>query len=394
MRSALDAPPAARTRAPAPALPLAVVGVPDNRRVTLLCAAAERLGLPAPRVVSWHAVLAGTASFRRDELVRVDSPGEDAELARLLRGQREPVDLHRVEGTRAWYAGFTTALDALHARVRANGAVPLFDPWETAVAFDKARCSTVLAAHGVPVPRPLHGVHDYASLRRSMGMAGAEYAYVKIRHGSSASGVVAVTVPPRGPAVAGRSAQRHATDQSDGVRAETSVETTDGALYNSLRFRRYLGESKVRALIDALAPDGLHAEQGVRKLRVGGLRTDLRLVTVDGTVTHAVGRSSWLPVTNLHLGGRRRSAAEVIARCGADLWRTALSTAERAAACFPRSPCLGVDVLIDADAEHCYVAEVNAYGDLLPNLTGLPDTLGAGVDTYTAQLRALIASHG
>nr|BFE70625.1 hypothetical protein GCM10020092_039260 [Actinoplanes digitatis] len=64
---------------------LAVVGNPGNRRVALFAAAAERAGLPAPRVYPWRDVLLSGRVPGPDELVRVDSPGEDAEVDRLLR---------------------------------------------------------------------------------------------------------------------------------------------------------------------------------------------------------------------------------------------------------------------------------------------------------------------
>ncbi|MGW4249748.1 STM4014 family protein, partial [Nocardia sp. NPDC004722] len=65
---------------------LAVVGNPGNRRVTLFQDAVRRAGLPAARVVSWREVLCGGAEFTAGEWVRLDSPGEDAEVERLLRG--------------------------------------------------------------------------------------------------------------------------------------------------------------------------------------------------------------------------------------------------------------------------------------------------------------------
>ena len=42
--------------------------------------------------------------------------------------------------------------------------------------------------------------------------------------------------------------------------------------------------------------------------------------------------------------------------------------AEHAMTCFPRSLYGGVDVLIDAHKRLAHVLEVNAFGDLLPNV--------------------------
>jgi len=145
-------------------------------------------------------------------------------------------------------------------------------------------------------------------------------------------------------------------------------------------------------VIDRLGLDGLHTETAISTLYIQEKSTDLRLVTVAGRVTHAVGRSSALPITNLHLGGKRRDVLEYREIVGEERWRGIIALAERTAACFPRSHCLGIDVLSDDVTD--YVGEVNAYGDLLPNLVGLPGTVGEGVDTYAAQLASLQETHG
>lgn len=359
-------------------LRLAVVGNPDNRRVSLFNEAAASVGLAAPRVVPWLDVLGGSAVFHAGEIVRIDSPGEDAEVTRLLRGESKPVDMYRVEGTHAWYEGFVKALEALHDSIESAGAQALASAEETAIAFDKARCHALLRERGVSVPEAIPGVVDFESLIASQRDLNWANVYVKIRHGSSASGVVKVQC------VSGE------------LRAQTSTElhrVPDGyELYNSLRFRCYERRSEIRMLIDRLAEDGLHVERAIPKIFIQGQETDLRLVTVGGRVTHAVGRSSDLPITNLHLGGKRREVAEYHAAIGAERWAQVIELAERTAACFPQSHCLGIDIL--SDRERDYVGEVNAYGDLLPRLLGLPGTLGESVDTYTAQLKSLQAQYG
>ena len=350
-----------RTR---PAVPLrfAVVGNPDNRRVSLFADAVRAAGLPEPRVVPWLDVLHGDYGFQAGELVRVDSPGEDAEVTRLLRGSAEPVDMYRVEGTRDWYVGFTVALGKVQSAIDEAGAVALFRHESVAIAFDKAWCHELLIDVGLPVPE-------------AAATDGSESAFIKIRHGSSASGVVALTV--RGP-------RRRAVTSAEMVRTERGVE-----LYNSLRVRTYLRDSDIDDLLGALAPDGLHGERRITKAKQDGHDCDLRVVTVGGRATHAVLRTSPHPMTNLHLGGQRGDLARFQASIGSDRWHAILRHAETAAACFPGVHTLGIDVLPGADG-HDYIGEVNAYGDLLPNLMGLPGTAGEGVDTYGAQVRALI----
>jgi glutathione synthase/RimK-type ligase-like ATP-grasp enzyme len=348
---------------------LAVVGTPGDRRPALFAGACRSAGLPEPRLVPWTDVLRGAPlSFEAGEVVRVDSPGEDAEADALLRGPGPPA---RVGGGARWHRTFTAALRRLAAEAAASGARLLGDVEEIAVMFDKRLCHARLLAAGVPVPAALPEVDGYASLRARMAGAGERRVFVKPAHGSSASGVVALQTAP------GR------------VRAVTSALLAGDRLVNSLRVRSYETEDEVAALIDLLAPDGLHVERWLPKATVGGRVFDLRVVVIGGEPTHAVVRTSRTPMTNLHLGGARGDLGAVRRALGEDGWRRALDVCARAAACFPGSPMVGVDLLVGYGLKRFAVCEVNAFGDLLPGLTGLPGSSAEGLDTYGAQVRAV-----
>ncbi|MFF3785842.1 STM4014 family protein [Streptomyces sp. NPDC001933] len=356
----------------------AVVGVPGNRRVTFFQDAVRAAGLPAARVVPWSAVLRGEAVFLPGETVRLDSPGEDAEVERLLRSVDDPT---RVEGSALWYARFTEAVRTVARAASAAGAELLDDPGDVAVLFDKRLCHGVLDGAGVPVPAsPTSGaaapvVRDWADVRERMADHGMSRVFVKLAHGSSASGVLAVETA--GP---GR------------IRATTSVERdASGRLFNSLRVRRITTEPEIAAVVDALAPDGLHIERWLPKATRHGRATDLRVVVVDGRATHAVVRTSHSPMTNLHLGGERGDldAVRAAVEAAGGSWSGALAVCERAAACFPDTLCVGVDLLPATGWRRFAVGEVNAFGDLLPRLTGLPGSGAEGLDTYAAQVAAV-----
>ncbi|WP_329042046.1 STM4014 family protein [Streptomyces sp. NBC_00178] len=363
---------------------LAVVGIPGNRRVGLFQDAVRAAGLPAARTVSWADVLRGDvlrgdAGFLPGETVRVDSPGEDAEVDRLLRGTDDPT---RVEGSARWYARFTAAVRDVARAAGAAGAEMLDAPQDIAVLFDKRICHGVLDAAGVPVPdSPTSGpgagpVRGWADVRALMSDHRMPRVFVKPAHGSSASGVVALETA--GP---GR------------VRAATSVERdAAGRLFNSLRVRRCTTEGEVAALIDALAPDGLHIERWLPKASQRGRVADLRVVVVAGRATHAVVRTSRHPMTNLHLGGARGDLGQVrtSVEAAGGSWGAALAVCERAAACFPGTLCVGVDLLPATGWRRFTVGEVNAFGDLLPRLTGLPGSGAEGLDTYGAQIAAVL----
>ncbi|MFG2332914.1 STM4014 family protein [Streptomyces sp. NPDC048604] len=358
---------------------LVVVGHPENRRVAYFRAAVRAAGLPEARVVPWLDALRGAARFDAGESVRLDSPGEQPEVDRLLRGVDDPT---RVEGSGRWYARFNGVVAELAATAAAAGAGLLDEPADLAVLFDKRLTHGRLRTAGVPVPesptsgpgRPL--ITGWADVRERMAEAGLRRAFVKLAHGSSASGVLAVE-----------------TTGSGRVQATTSVERApDGRLFNSLRVRRYTHESDVAAIVDTLAPDGLHVERWLPKAAQGGRSADLRVVVIDGRATHALVRTSRSPLTNLHLGGARGdlAAARAAVAAAGGSWPEALGVCERAAAAFPGTRCVGVDLLPLTGWRRFAVGEVNAFGDLLPGLTGLPGSGAEGLDTYAAQVAALL----
>ncbi|MEQ4304313.1 STM4014 family protein [Plantactinospora sp. B6F1] len=405
--------------------PLVVVGNPENRRVALFRAAATEAAVPVA-VLPWRRLAAGPVRLPRAAVVRIDSPGEDAEVDRLLRGADRPAEHGEIVGLAAWYAGFRAALGRLDQAARSAGATLLNDPADVLAMFDKRACHARLAAARVPVPpalppvlsvphplsgpsvpHPLSGVPvpqlasvpaaphappgppasaaastlagpagsaawtgasgGYPELRAAMRAAGWSRVFVKPAHGSSASGVLALQVAP------GR------------IRATTSVElTADGRLYNSLRVRDYTDERQVAAIVDRLAPDGLHVERWFPKAGLSDRTIDLRVLVVAGRPEHVVVRASSGPLTNLHLGNARADLAALRAAMGEPAYGAALQTCVRAAACFPGSLHVGVDLLIGTGWRRHAVAEVNAFGDLLP---GLVDP--AGRDSYAAELHAL-----
>ncbi|GLX93153.1 STM4014 family protein [Herbidospora sp. NBRC 101105] len=335
-----------------------VIGTPGDRRTDLFGAAALAHGLGEITVVPWTEVLTG-APLTFSGLVRVDSPGESAEADALLRGAGDPT---RVGGGATWYTRF---MDGVR-RVAGAGGELLANVDEIATMFDKRRCHTLLASAGLPVPGGVT-VHSYGELREQMRARAWPRVFVKPAHGSSASGVIAF--------------------ETSGARLRAVTSATED-LRNSLAVRTYTDESTVARIVDTLAPDGLHVERWFPKASVAEGRFDLRVVTVAGRPTHAVARVSRVPMTNLHLGGRRGDLGEIRARLGGDRWDEAMDVCARTAACFPGSLTTGVDLMIGADWRSMAVAEVNAFGDLLPGLGALD---GSGLTTYECQARAIAA---
>jgi glutathione synthase/RimK-type ligase-like ATP-grasp enzyme len=302
-------------------------------------------------------------------LVRLDSPGENSEVDRLLRRAAEPARHGELVGLAAWYDGFRAALARVAELVRAAGATLVQDPGEIATMFDKRACHALLRDAGVPVPPALPAVSSYGQLRAAMAEAGWGRVFIKPAHGSSAAGVIALQIHN------GRSGER--------IRAITPIEESGGRLFNSLRLREYHDEATVARLVDRLAPDRLHVERWFPKAALDGRVLDLRVVVVAGRPTHVVVRTSRTPMTNLHLGGRRGDLAAVRAAAGEDAYGQAMRTCAQVAHCFPGSLQVGVDLMFSPDWRRHAVAEVNAFGDLLPGL------VADGRNTYAEQVAAL-----
>ena len=126
-----------------------VVGVPGHRRVRLFRDAAVAAGLPEPAVVSWHDVCAGDFTLGGDPAwVRLESPGEDAETDRLLRGAATQAAHGEIVGLAAWHRGLVAAA----RRVEARGVPLLTAVDELDVMFDKRRCHALLRSRDVAVP--------------------------------------------------------------------------------------------------------------------------------------------------------------------------------------------------------------------------------------------------
>jgi glutathione synthase/RimK-type ligase-like ATP-grasp enzyme len=346
---------------------LTVVGNPDNRRVALFRAAARAAGVDEPHVIAWRDVACGQSIAIPDgALVRIDSPGEDAEVDRLIRRAARPAEHGEIVGLADWYDGFGRALTRVAEAADAARARLLNDPADILVMFDKRACHARLAMAGVPVPPALPSPSSYAELRRAMARRGWRRVFVKPAHGSSSSGVLALQ-----------------TDGHERVRADTSVELVGHRLFNNLRVRTYRSEAQIASIVDLLAPGGLHVERWFPKAGLAGRTIDLRVVVVAGRATHAVVRASRSPMTNLHLGNRRGDLATLRSAAGAG-YDAAIASCERVAACFPGSLQVGVDVMFSPDFHRHAIAEVNAFGDLLPGL------LNDGRDTYAQQIEVLL----
>lgn len=368
-----------------------VIGVPGSRRTQLFQDALSRAGQPAATVVSFVDLLREKKRIAdlvsSQTVVRIDSPGKDFETERaLLQAASElacnehfgsishsnvarlAFERGRILYPRQWYLGLCKALQIVESQLPGCLVMNRFD--DIALMFDKPRCQDVLSTHGVRVPKGLGEIGSFDDLLRRMTEHGCSRVFIKLAHGSSASGVIAY--------------------QTNGAkhRATTTVETKKRGdelhLYNSRRIRVYEDVSEIRKLVDELCRHRVYAEQWLPKAGIDGRTFDLRVVVIAGRAMHSVVRLGRHPMTNLNLLGGRGNLEEVVRRIGSARWEAIQRTCERVmTTCFPRSLYAGIDVRISPDYRHHQVLEVNAFGDLLP------DVLHDGRDTYESEIAAM-----
>lgn len=381
---------------------IVVIGNPESRRVALFQAALARLGLPQARLVAYADLLADRVSLTdvvpAGALVRIESPGKDfaveqailmlgadaddpeasAADARYERMSRQAVtelafDKGRILPSRQWYLGYCTLLGRIESQLREIPGIRIMNtPADIALMFDKRACHAHLAQSGIAIPPAVGPAGSYDELIACMRHAGLTRVFVKIAHGSSASGVVAYRF---------NGEQQVAITTVEMVRQGGQL-----LLYNSRRLHTYRDPQAIAALIDALCRQRAHVEVWLPKAGFAGRTCDLRIMVVAGRARHIVARLSASPMTNLHLLNARGDAAAVIARIGEAQWSRAMATCEAALGTLS-SLYAGIDLLFTPEFRQHAILEMNAFGDLLP------DVLHEGQDTYAAETLAALDGH-
>lgn len=345
---------------------LVVVGNPGSNRVGFLNEALQKYGSPEAILVPWIELIEGRttldAHVEPGDWVRLESPGRDATVEAALVGVGREPERGELFFPARWYAGFCRVLGHLAATpCRFTSA-----PEELITLFDKRATQQRFAEAGLPIPRGLEAPGSLPALAEAMRALGVRQAFVKLAHGSSAAGALAIR-----------------TDGKGRWKGYTTVEQADGKLYNSRRIRTLESPESLDTLLQALASHTLHAEEWLPKASLCGSAFDLRALVIGGKLCHVVARLSHTPMTNLHLLNRRTDAATVRERVGSAAWDALTELAERAAQCFPKCLHLGLDILWLPGFRRLALLEANAFGDLLPG------TLHNGKTSYEAELEVL-----
>ncbi len=355
--------------------PLVVIGTPDDRRVGLLQKALIGRDCPAATVISYQQVLADAVEWQEvvppGAVIRIESPGKSTAVHSLLiqagGGSAEPLLQGEWRDATAWYRGFCLALERVQAGVEGiEGVRWMNPPADIALMFDKVACHAHLQAHGIPVAPSIPDITSFSDLIAAMRQRNVNQVFIKSRYGSSAAGMMALRV------------------RNQSLTAITTLESgfehSRFPVFNTRNLRHYTDPLTIQKWVDRLCREGAHVERWIPKAGWQGKTFDLRMVVIGSKVRHQLMRLSNSPMTNLHLLNERSDPAALADHIGVAAWEAVLQTCEQVMQTFPDSLYAGIDVALTAHTWKPVVLEVNAFGDLLPDL------LNAGEDTYSAEL--------
>ncbi len=368
---------------------LVVIANPAGLRYRAFAADLEAFraehGVPEAEVVSWREVvlrggdLGGLAAFDRPAVVRLESPGRDWDVTRLLLaagsrgGPDEATDWQALPPRTGWlvrpglfYEGFRRVLHGLRRSFDARPHLrPTACPLEVAAMFDKNATCARLAVAGIPVPPTLSATPPTPQalldeLRRRRWAT----SYVKLNTGSSASAIAVLRLGQEEPS------------------ALSSLVRLEGEFFSTRRLARHTGEA-LEAVLGFLLREGACVQQGIRMAQMEGSNFDVRVVVIHGKPAFTVFRLSANPMTNLHLGGRRGDGPACRAAIPTRAWLDALDDCVATAGLY-RADMAGIDLLFESGFGRHFILEVNAFGDFFPNLTD-----GRGRSVYRVELQAL-----
>ncbi|GEM47502.1 STM4014 family protein [Deinococcus cellulosilyticus] len=362
--------------------PVLIIAPPDSRRVRAFQASLRHLGWPEATVVSHLDIIGQKVDLARlvpeGGVVRVEASGEcmHTERALLKLGQEsteapydvvadvESLDLEkgRIPPSRQWYQGLKAFFDLLDTQLRdAPAHQKTLDFPEALELFDKRITSQKWDDAGLPVPQRLPEPRSFDELLEHMRASGLFRVFIKLAHGSSASGALALQVSGRK------------------IRAVSTVEREQGRLYNSRKLLHYDQWSDIRSIMDLLCRHPLQVEAWVPKASFQGKLIDLRVVVIGQTPMQRMVRLGQGPMTNLHLGNDRGDLEALKALLG-DHWDSIEQTCQRAMQVFPKTLYAGLDVLVRPSLRQHALLEGNAFGDYHRNV------FWQGMDTFTAEL--------
>lgn len=370
-----------------------LIAPPNSRRVSAFQNSLQQINWPLAKIISYQEIVSSPellpSLVREGNIIRVETSGECCATERLLLtlGQSSS-EVNTIENiasiqleqgeiipSNQWYAGLKSFFVILQKQLNQCAKhYCTIDFTEGLQLFDKRQTSQYWQAANLAIPQQItEHVNSFEQLLVVLRQYGLSRVFIKLAHGSGASGAIAMAIA------------------KNKIQVITTIEKVETAqqihFYNSSKLIRYSCWQEIAVMIDQLLKyHHLQIEAWIPKASYQGKVFDIRVVVVAGKAMHTLVRLGTQAMTNLHLGNGRGDLQQIKAYLG-EGWQSVPELAEQAMQCFPNSLYAGVDVLVSQTKKKPYLLEANTFGDFHPN------TYFKGLDTYQMELAALLTRH-
>lgn len=309
-------------------------------------------------LVPWHEVILADGNldafplFDNPALVRIESPGRDFEVTKLLLQDNSLIYRKGlILEPNKLYQSFCRILLGLQQSFDARPhLIPLCRPMDVIEMFDKNATLDRLRSVDIPCPDSLIAPSTAGQLLTELQSKPWPTSYVKLSTGSSASGIAVV-----------RANQQPIT-------ALTSVATVNEEFFNTRQVHRTEGDTLL-SILQFILEQGSTVQQGIPMAQIDGQHFDMRVIVIHGQIEFTLFRLSPHPMTNLHLGGRRGEWETCRQAIPTRAWLDAMDHCLEVAELYPNASILGIDLVFERGFLHHYILEVNAFGDFFPGWT-------------------------
>ncbi len=378
--------------------PFVILAGKNDIRVSEFQKALSRQSLSAAHIITYREYIRSPEVLYKTPannnfILRIDSPGRDLKAQALitelgipaLKKANKPYESvqnitansqekGRIIAPNQFYYGFKHILQQIENQIDQHTDIQVMNhPFDIQLAFDKYACQRYLLANDIPIAEPFEEIHNYQQLRDAMKVKKIPRVFIKLKHGSSASGIIALET------------------SKDRVQIKTTIETERRknhlTLFNSRKIRQSNDEAYIESLVDILCTMEVQVERWIPKAQLSGHNVDLRILMIAGKAQHKVLRMSHTPMTNLHLLNQRAEVELLKNKMSKQAWESLIDSCEKVAKLFPKSLYIALDVVVSIGLKKHFILEVNAFGDLLKN------TFYKGLSPQEAQINHFKTSH-
>ena len=256
-----------------------------------------------------------------------------------------------------WFYGFESILKKINDIIHDYGEILLMNhPLEITQMFDKVKTNELLKESSISVPPIIPPFTTFENILELMEDIKLYEIFIKPRYGSSGSGIIAL-----------KKFGDFFTSYTTLFYGKSSYRS-DYKLYNKKTIRNIRNFERLEQIINQLSSCTLYGEKWIPKVAYYNRIADLRVLMVNGKVSHSIIRLSNMPITNLHLDSFKIPIDLINQIIPVEMWEKIQKTCQKVMSLFPNTFYAGIDVIINSEKTQFYINEVNAFGDLLRNI--------------------------